>query len=215
MADDWIRVRTELVARNGWLSRLKNGFRVNNWDRFLSQGSKERILAAERQRKHRSQKCHGATVTKALPEKRREEEEKRKKKKKKRIAPSRANARSEPVDGEVWGKGRIRLDVAAGHFIGITDKDRETWAKAYPAVNLELEFAKMVSWSLANPTLRKSNYPAFITRWLTRAQDRGGSNGVNGRTTSAGSGQRGQAEQRRAEQRAREFDEGDHVLPVH
>ena len=32
----------------------------------------------------------------------------------------------------------------------------------------------MAVWLIENPTKRKKNYGSFIARWLTKAQDRGG-----------------------------------------
>jgi hypothetical protein len=58
---------------------------------------------------------------------------------------------------------------------GITDEDRVSWAKAYPACDIVTELAKAVEWILANPARgKKSNYRRFITNWLSRSQDRGG-----------------------------------------
>jgi len=59
---------------------------------------------------------------------------------------------------------------------GITDKDKEAWKKAYPACDVELELLKMIEWIKANPAKgKKSNYRRFITGWLSRQQDKGGS----------------------------------------
>lgn len=54
----------------------------------------------------------------------------------------------------------------------ITDEQRSTWNKAYPAINLDQELAKMQSWVLANPKNRKSNWERFIINWLSKAQDK-------------------------------------------
>ena len=60
-------------------------------------------------------------------------------------------------------------------WAGITAEDRAGWAEAYPAVDLTRALAAMTEWLRANPTkARKSNWRAFVTRWLTREQDRGG-----------------------------------------
>lgn len=65
---------------------------------------------------------------------------------------------------------------------GIAAEDLEAWAKAYPACDLKVELAKMGEWILANPTKAvKSNWRRFITNWLSRQQDRGGTNRVPGR----------------------------------
>ena len=59
----------------------------------------------------------------------------------------------------------------------ITDEMVKLWEIAYPACDIENELAKMASWLLANPKKRKTanGYPRFITSWLSRAQDKGGS----------------------------------------
>jgi hypothetical protein len=54
--------------------------------------------------------------------------------------------------------------------IGVADVDG--WSLAYPAVNVDVQLKAMREWLLANPTKRKSNYRAFIVRWLTKEQDR-------------------------------------------
>lgn len=71
-------------------------------------------------------------------------------------------------------KRAIRWGTVEG-FTGITDADRERWAKAYPACDLDRQLAAMDDWLRGNPAkARKSNWAAFIGRWLSKAQDRGG-----------------------------------------
>lgn len=60
---------------------------------------------------------------------------------------------------------------------GIGEGDKEAWGKAYPACDINLELSKMVEWLKGNPKKIKSNYRRFITNWLSRAQDRGGTKG--------------------------------------
>jgi len=36
----------------------------------------------------------------------------------------------------------------------------------------------MAAWLVANPKQRKKNYQRFITNWLSREQDRGGTKGI-------------------------------------
>lgn len=56
------------------------------------------------------------------------------------------------------------------------DQVRE-WAALYPAVNVEQELRNMVGWCKANPSKRKtaSGILRFITTWLAREQNKGGS----------------------------------------
>jgi hypothetical protein len=64
---------------------------------------------------------------------------------------------------------------------GITDADRQEWRQAYPACDLEPELARATAWLKANPTkAHKSNWRRFIVSWLTRSQDRGGTNRTPG-----------------------------------
>jgi len=61
---------------------------------------------------------------------------------------------------------------------GIAEEDKKGWRAAYPACNIELELKKMVEWILSNPEKgKKSNWRRFITSWLSRQQDRGGTKG--------------------------------------
>lgn len=54
-------------------------------------------------------------------------------------------------------------------------EDKSGWLAAYPACDINLELYKMREWLLANPDKRKKNYRRFIVNWLTRTQDKGGS----------------------------------------
>ena len=71
----------------------------------------------------------------------------------------------------------IRWSVDVG-WTGITDKDRSDWAVAYPAVRIDQETAKAHQWLLARPAKqRKKRWRAFLTGWLSRTQESGGSRG--------------------------------------
>ena len=65
---------------------------------------------------------------------------------------------------------------------GITPQDRTEWAAAYPGCDLDSELARATAWLKANPTkASRSNWRRFLVNWLTRSQDKGGTN----RTPSA------------------------------
>jgi hypothetical protein len=65
---------------------------------------------------------------------------------------------------------------------GITDADRTAWATAYPAASLTAELAKAGEWLRSNPNkAKRSNWRKFLTGWLTRCQDGGGTDRGNGR----------------------------------
>lgn len=74
-------------------------------------------------------------------------------------------------------KKKINFDFNKEIWENITDKDREGWRKAYPACNVDIELKQMKEWLLSNPDKRKSRYRRFITNWLSRSQERGGSKG--------------------------------------
>ena len=54
--------------------------------------------------------------------------------------------------------------------------DVEHYKELYPAVNVELELKGMLGWLESNPRKRKtkSGIKSFITRWLSKTQNRGG-----------------------------------------
>jgi len=70
---------------------------------------------------------------------------------------------------------QLRWSVDVG-WTGITDKDRADWSVAYPAVNIEQDLAKAHQWLLARPAKqKKKRWRAFLTNWLGRTQESGGS----------------------------------------
>ena len=62
---------------------------------------------------------------------------------------------------------------------GIEDEQIKAWEIAYPACDIETELARMREWIMSNGAKgHKVQWRKFITNWLGRAQDRGGSNGI-------------------------------------
>lgn len=72
-------------------------------------------------------------------------------------------------------KETISFNFEERKWEGITIEDKSGWLTAYPACDIELELYKMREWLLANPDKLKKNYRRFIVNWLTRTQDKGGS----------------------------------------
>ena len=71
-------------------------------------------------------------------------------------------------------KDLISWDSVQG-WSGITDADRDAWATAYPAATLTTELAKASEWLRSNPTkAKRTNWRKFVTGWLSRCQDGGG-----------------------------------------
>jgi uncharacterized protein YdaU (DUF1376 family) len=76
----------------------------------------------------------------------------------------------------------VSWDCESG-WAGITEADRKTWAEGFPAVVLDVELIRASEWLKANPTrAHKSNWRRFVVSWLTRSQDRGGTNRSVGKT---------------------------------
>lgn len=74
----------------------------------------------------------------------------------------------------------IVFDADIFCFLNISESSKTLWTKAYPAVDIELELNRMAAWLKANPTKLKKRYEPFITAWLSKTQDRGGSS-ISGR----------------------------------
>ena len=72
-------------------------------------------------------------------------------------------------------KPEISLDRERWIWTGIEPADYKAWNAAYPACDIQIELNKMVVWVQSNPTKgHKSNWRKFITNWLSRSQDKGG-----------------------------------------
>jgi len=72
---------------------------------------------------------------------------------------------------------KIAFDYDTGQFVSITQERMNAWIEAYPAVDIVLELRRAALWLQDNPTKRKKNYARFLTNWLSRTQERGGSKG--------------------------------------
>ncbi len=72
----------------------------------------------------------------------------------------------------------IEIILNDGTYYTPTDDDINYWAKLYPKVDVEKELRAMAGWSDSKPKNRKTKrgVKAFVTNWLNRAQDKGGSN---------------------------------------
>ena len=81
-----------------------------------------------------------------------------------------------PNDG-CWGdtKWGIRFDPTNRQWLNIAPLDREQWLQACPAVTIDQELAKAANWCVSNSGGRKQNYRKFLTDWMNRAQQHGGS----------------------------------------
>lgn len=75
------------------------------------------------------------------------------------------------------GPPTVSLMLNDKSHYGVPQTDIDEWAKLYPAVDILQELRKMAGWCEANPSKRKtrSGIRRFITNWLAKEQDRGGS----------------------------------------
>jgi hypothetical protein len=65
-----------------------------------------------------------------------------------------------------------KLEFVNGRWVGITQEQREAWAAAYGAVDIEAELKKAAAWIVSNPHLApKSQYGRFLNTWLSRTQN--------------------------------------------
>lgn len=67
-------------------------------------------------------------------------------------------------------------------FFNIPVDNIALWQDAYPAVAIEQELKRMISWLESNPTKKKTKrgIKRFINNWLSRTQDAGGSKTSSG-----------------------------------
>lgn len=159
------------MAAAGWLEVDPAGVRFANFDRHNGHPAKVRALAKTRMERIR---C-ATSATQAQPEKRREE--------KSTDIPAAPVATSEPPKRRARSRpaSSVAWTVDAG-WQGITDADRQEWLQAFPACDLTAELARANAWLKANPAkAHKSNWRRFLVSWLTRSQDRGGTNREPGR----------------------------------
>jgi hypothetical protein len=158
----------------GWLEVDDAGLRFTNFDRHNGQPAKVRALAKTRMLRNRC--ATSATVAQPEEEKRREEEEEEVAT---TVPPQERRKRSQPTDGLRWSP--------ADGWQGIEDVDRTEWAAAFPACDLAVELAKAHAWCKGNPAkAHKSNWRAFLVRWLNTAQNSGGTHRTAGNRTGTG-----------------------------
>ena len=86
------------------------------------------------------------------------------------IAPN-ANSRSEQ---EITTKSQLYFNFDTKQWDNLCPDDIKDWQEAYPACDVEIELNCMRQWLLSNPSKRKKNYRRFVTNWLGRQQDKGG-----------------------------------------
>ena len=83
----------------------------------------------------------------------------------------------------------ITLLLNTGEEYGIVQSDIAEWQELYPAVDIMQELRNMKGWCKENSTKRKTvrGIRRFITSWLAREQNRGGTVGYKKVSSSQGS----------------------------
>ena len=166
------------MQASGWLVITGDCFSFPRFDRHNGKSAKKRAMNQKFMQSSRadSEPCGAAVVMASPPEAAPPEKSRVEKKREEEIQPAAPVATSEPPKRRPRSKpaDSIRWSPSAG-WEGIEEADRTAWATAYPACDIAGELARMTEWLKANPAkARKSNWRAFVTKWLTRSQDRGG-----------------------------------------
>lgn len=100
---------------------------------------------------------------------------------------AKADTTSAKVDGCLCISLCIIFNFKSSSWEGIGEGDIAKWQEAYPACDIKIELARMREWILSNKQKgKKSNWRRFITNWLSRTQDRGGTKGGAAPTSQKG-----------------------------
>lgn len=87
----------------------------------------------------------------------------------------------------------INLPLNDKSEFAVTETMIAEWSELYPAVDIKQELRKMKGWLDSNPTRRKtkSGIKRFITNWLAKSQDSGGSKNTEKSTPDYNYGTKG------------------------
>jgi len=160
------------VESVGWIAFSGDSVTISKWGDRFSGAAKAR--AVDRKRKNPAKGDTFRKDSEKIPnEGGRNLEETRTTGEKRRREERRVNTNTAP-SGSRSAPDSISWDSVEG-WHGITDADRDAWATAYPAAGLTTELAKAGEWLRSNPTKSKrTNWRKFVTGWLSRCQDGGG-----------------------------------------
>jgi hypothetical protein len=160
------------VESVGWIAFSGDSVTISKWGDRFSGAAKAR--AVDRKRKNPAKGDTFRKVSEKIPnEGGRNLEETRTTGEERREEKRRINTNTAP-SGSRSAPDSITWDSVEG-WQGIADADRTAWLIAYPAATLTTELAKAGEWLRSNPTKSKrSNWRKFVTGWLSRCQDGGG-----------------------------------------
>ena len=169
------------VARVGWLRFDGPHATVEGWEKRFSRAAKARMEDARRQAAKRAVRRLSDGPSEICPEKI-GLQERRGEDRREEIQPAAPVPTSVPAKpSRSRAKSAVSWTADAG-WQGITDADRQEWLQAFPGAVLDQELAKATAWLNANPSRAgRRNWRAFLVRWLSRCQDKGGTNREPGR----------------------------------
>jgi hypothetical protein len=81
----------------------------------------------------------------------------------------------EPVRQRLCLSDQSEQTAFEGPWFAVTDALVRHWREVYPACDVLAEIRRASEWISANPERRKRNWRRYLTGWLARSQDRGGS----------------------------------------
>lgn len=191
------------VAAAGWLDITPDGLALPEFDKYLDRAAKARLQDSERKRRVRkmsgSQPDKNRTTEQNSTEQNKKEEERDSSEPGKagsKPPPSSSSPDSLPFDPEadyagpeppVTGPSRLTLPAAPEVillFPAVGNGPREwpltgdklaEYADSFPGIDALAECKRALQWIRDNPTRQKTakGMPAFLNRWLTKAQDSG------------------------------------------
>lgn len=81
-----------------------------------------------------------------------------------------------------------KIEIVNGRFVGITPEQKEAWAAAYGAVDVESELRRAAAWCVSNPSLSpKSQVGRFLNTWFARQQNQNSLRSIPGGKATSGS----------------------------
>lgn len=174
----------------GWIKLESDRISIPNFDRWMSNSGKQRLLAARRQRNKRQNQsqidksCH-ADVTQMSRNKRdknvttvqdRTEENGRRNP----SIPSSCSETAETVSrADEPPADRLKpiltfpCDGPVDHW-HLTGDHLAEWSRSFPSLDILDECRRALAWIQANPEKRKTarGMPRYLVNWLSRSQDR-------------------------------------------
>jgi DNA-binding transcriptional regulator YhcF (GntR family) len=75
------------------------------------------------------------------------------------------------VENGAHERAHLQEIIYKGNYFSVTESQHQTYADAYPGLELINEYKKMEAWLESNPDKRKKDrgYPRFINNWLAKA----------------------------------------------